>query len=52
MTWLWGGFSVDNPTLNRFFCLHYLLPFVLVGVVFLHIAALHITARTIRSAST
>ena len=43
MTWLWGGFSVDNPTLNRFFSLHYLLPFVLVGVVFLHVAALHIT---------
>jgi ubiquinol-cytochrome c reductase cytochrome b subunit len=43
VTWLWGGFSVDNPTLNRFFSLHYLLPFVTVGVVFLHIAALHIT---------
>ena len=43
VTWLWGGFSVDNPTLNRFFALHYLLPFVLVGVVFLHVAALHIT---------
>jgi ubiquinol-cytochrome c reductase cytochrome b subunit len=43
VTLLWGGFSVDNPTLNRFFSLHYLLPFVLVGVVFLHIAALHIT---------
>ena len=43
VTWLWGGFSVDNPTLNRFFSLHYLMPFVLVGVVFLHIAALHIT---------
>ena len=43
VTWLWGGFSVDNATLNRFFSLHYLLPFVLVGVVFLHIAALHIT---------
>lgn len=41
--WLWGGFSVDNPTLNRFFSLHYLLPFVIVGVVFLHIAALHVT---------
>ncbi len=39
--WLWGGFSVDNPTLNRFFALHYLLPFVLLGVVFLHIWALH-----------
>ena len=43
VTWLWGGFSVDNPTLNRFFSLHFLLPFVLVGVVFLHIAALHVT---------
>lgn len=40
---LWGGFSVDNPTLNRFFALHYLLPFVIVGVVFLHVWALHIT---------
>jgi len=43
VTWLWGGFSVDNPTLNRFFSLHYLLPFVIAGVVFLHIAALHVT---------
>src|SRR6202041_1118610 len=43
VTWLWGGFSVDNPTLNRFYSLHYLLPFVLIGVVFLHVAALHIT---------
>ncbi|MEI6557329.1 MAG: cytochrome b N-terminal domain-containing protein [Rhodospirillaceae bacterium] len=42
VTWLWGGFSVDNPTLNRFFALHYLLPFILLGVVMLHIAALHI----------
>ncbi len=41
VTWLWGGFSVDNPTLNRFFSLHYLLPFVIVGVVILHIWALH-----------
>ena len=43
VTWLWGGFSVGNATLNRFFSLHYLLPFVIVGVVFLHIVALHIT---------
>ena len=42
VTWLWGGFSVDNPTLNRFFSLHYLLPFVIVGVVVLHIWALHV----------
>jgi quinol-cytochrome oxidoreductase complex cytochrome b subunit len=41
VTWLWGGFSVDNPTLNRFYALHYLLPFVIVGVVVLHILALH-----------
>ena len=32
-TFLWGGFAVDNPTLNRFFSLHYLLPFMIVGVV-------------------
>ncbi|MDG5497739.1 cytochrome b/b6 [Niveispirillum sp. BGYR6] len=43
VTLLWGGFSVDNPTLNRFFALHFLLPFVLIAVVFLHVAALHIT---------
>lgn len=41
VTWLWGGFSVDNATLNRFFSLHYLLPFALVGVVALHVMALH-----------
>ncbi|RYE16968.1 MAG: cytochrome b, partial [Sphingobacteriaceae bacterium] len=40
-TWLWGGFSVDNPTLNRFFALHYLLPFVIVGISMLHLIALH-----------
>jgi len=43
VTWLWGGFAVDNPTLNRFFALHYLLPFVIFAVVFLHIAALHVS---------
>lgn len=43
VTWLWGGFSVDNPTLTRFFALHFLMPFVILGVVFLHIAALHIS---------
>ncbi len=42
VTLLWGGFSVDNPTLNRFYSLHYLLPFVLVGVVALHVWALHV----------
>jgi ubiquinol-cytochrome c reductase cytochrome b/c1 subunit len=44
-TWLWGGFSVDNPTLNRFFSLHYLLPFMIAGVVGLHIWALHVTGQ-------
>lgn len=43
VTWLWGGFSVDNPTLNRFFALHFLLPFVILGVVFIHVWALHVT---------
>ena len=43
VTWLWGGFAVDNPTLNRFFSLHYLMPFMIFGVVFLHVVALHIT---------
>ena len=42
VTLLWGGFAVDNATLNRFFSLHYLLPFVIVGVVVLHIWALHV----------
>ena len=40
--WLWGGYSVDNPTLNRFFSLHYLIPFLIAGVVVLHIWALHV----------
>ena len=43
VVWLWGGFSVGNATLNRFFSLHYLMPFIISGVVFLHIVALHIT---------
>jgi len=41
--WVWGGFSVGNPTLNRFFSLHYLFPFVLAGLVFIHIILLHVT---------
>jgi ubiquinol-cytochrome c reductase cytochrome b subunit len=39
--WLWGGFAISNATLNRFFSLHYLLPFVIAGLVVLHIVALH-----------
>ncbi len=43
---LLGGFAVDNPTLNRFFSLHYLLPFMILGVVVLHVWAFHITGQT------
>lgn len=42
VTWLWGGFSVSNPTLNRFYSLHFLLPFVIVALVILHIWSLHV----------
>nr|UNJ18861.1 apocytochrome b [Cyanidioschyzonaceae sp. 1 FvB-2021] len=41
VAWLWGGYSVDNATLNRFFSLHYLLPFLIVAIAFVHIVALH-----------
>jgi ubiquinol-cytochrome c reductase cytochrome b subunit len=40
--WLWGGYAIDNPTLQRFFSLHYLFPFLIAGVVVLHIWALHV----------
>ena len=43
--WLWGGFAVDNPTLNRFFSLHYLLPFVIAALVVVHIWAFHHTGN-------
>ena len=43
---LLGGFAVDNPTLNRFFSLHYLLPFMIAGVVVLHVWALHVVGQT------
>src|SRR5262249_10919205 len=41
VTWLWGGYAVGDPTLHRFYALHYLLPFVIVAVVGLHLMALH-----------
>jgi len=44
-TWLWGGFAVDNPTLNRFFSLHFLMPFMIAGVVILHVWALHVAGQ-------
>mmetsp|Transcript_8431 Transcript_8431/g.18458 ORF Transcript_8431/g.18458 Transcript_8431/m.18458 type:complete len:408 (+) Transcript_8431:672-1895(+) len=39
--WIWGGFSVDNSTLNRFFSLHYILPFILIALVLVHLVLLH-----------
>jgi len=44
--WVWGGFAVSNPTLTRFFALHYLLPFVVSALVILHIFFLHIRGRS------
>jgi ubiquinol-cytochrome c reductase cytochrome b subunit len=44
--WLWGGFSISNATLNRFFCLHYLLPFIICIVVVLHLIMLHQASST------
>jgi ubiquinol-cytochrome c reductase cytochrome b subunit len=44
--WLWGGFSVDNATLNRFFSLHYLLPFLIAGLVIAHLVLLHTNGNT------
>ena len=41
--WLWGGYAVASPTLNRFFCLHFILPFIISGLVGLHIAFVHKT---------
>jgi ubiquinol-cytochrome c reductase cytochrome b subunit len=46
VSWLWGGFSVDNATLNRFFSLHYILPFLIAGVVILHLILLHQSGST------
>ncbi len=45
VTWLWGGYSVTGATLNRFFSLHYLLPFVIFGLVILHVWALHVSGQ-------
>jgi quinol-cytochrome oxidoreductase complex cytochrome b subunit len=39
--WLWGGFSVDNPTLNRFFSLHFFVPFIIAGMSCIHLTLLH-----------
>nr|AML26664.1 cytochrome b [Ptiliidae sp. BMNH 1274724] len=39
--WLWGGFAVDNPTLNRFFVLHFMLPFIIIALIMMHFMFLH-----------
>jgi len=44
--WLWGGFAVDNATLNRFFAIHFLLPFIIAAIAFLHLVFLHQTGST------
>lgn len=41
--WIWGGFSVNSATLNRFFSLHYLFPFFLVGLILIHLILLHVS---------
>lgn len=43
--WVWGGFAVSNPTLTRFFALHYLLPFVITALVVVHVFYLHLEGR-------
>jgi ubiquinol-cytochrome c reductase cytochrome b/c1 subunit len=44
--WIWGGFSVSNATLIRFFSLHYLLPFIITGIIFVHLILLHTVTST------
>ncbi len=41
VVWLWGGYSVDNATLNRFYSLHYTMPFVIAGLALMHLVLLH-----------
>jgi ubiquinol-cytochrome c reductase cytochrome b subunit len=41
VTWLWGGYAIDNATLTRFFSFHYILPIILAGIIFVHILFLH-----------
>nr|YP_010550088.1 cytochrome b [Ornithodoros phacochoerus]AIZ58638.1 cytochrome b [Ornithodoros phacochoerus]UYL27156.1 cytochrome b [Ornithodoros phacochoerus] len=44
--WIWGGFSVDNPTLTRFFTLHFMFPFILTALIITHIFSLHETGSS------
>jgi ubiquinol-cytochrome c reductase cytochrome b subunit len=43
VNWVWGGFSVDNATLNRFFSIHFLLPFIIAALTLIHLLFLHQT---------
>lgn len=43
---IWGSFSVSNPTIQRFFALHFLLPFILAALVIMHLMALHVNGST------
>jgi ubiquinol-cytochrome c reductase cytochrome b subunit len=43
VNWVWGGFSVDNATLNRFFSIHFLLPFIVAALTIIHLLFLHQT---------
>nr|ATD52984.1 cytochrome b [Exitianus sp. EMHAU-2015-Zz05232005] len=46
VNWIWGGFSVDNATLSRFFSLHFLMPFIIVMMVIIHLFFLHLTGSS------
>nr|ASM41851.1 cytochrome b [Scaphoideus maai] len=46
VNWIWGGFSVDNATLSRFFSLHFMLPFIISGLTFIHLFFLHLTGSS------
>lgn len=41
--WLWGGFSIDNSTLNRFFSLHFIIPFIIIAIIIAHLSSLHVS---------
>nr|BDH21147.1 cytochrome b [Bombus schrencki] len=44
--WIWGGFSINNDTLNRFYSFHFILPFIILMLVFIHLMILHITGSS------
>ena len=41
VNWFWGGYTVDNPTLHRIYSIHYILPFLMIALTFLHLTLLH-----------